>query len=47
MVDATCPTVKHAQEAARELVEAGYTVVVLGSETHPEVRSIVGRSGGK
>jgi small subunit ribosomal protein S1/4-hydroxy-3-methylbut-2-en-1-yl diphosphate reductase len=47
VVDATCPTVKHAQEAARELVEAGYTVVVLGSETHPEVRSIVGRCGGE
>jgi small subunit ribosomal protein S1/4-hydroxy-3-methylbut-2-en-1-yl diphosphate reductase len=47
VVDATCPTVKHAQEAARELVEAGCTVVVLGSETHPEVRSIVGRCGGE
>jgi (E)-4-hydroxy-3-methyl-but-2-enyl pyrophosphate reductase len=47
VVDATCPTVKHAQEAARELVETGYTVVVLGSETHPEVRSIVGRCGGE
>jgi 4-hydroxy-3-methylbut-2-enyl diphosphate reductase len=46
LVDATCPTVKHAQEAARQLVEAGYTVVILGSATHPEVRSIMGRANG-
>ncbi len=46
LVDATCPTVKRAQEAARELVEEGYEVLVLGSATHPEVRSIVGRAGG-
>ena len=46
VVDATCPTVKHAQEAARELMEAGYTVVVLGSANHPEVISIIGKVGG-
>jgi (E)-4-hydroxy-3-methyl-but-2-enyl pyrophosphate reductase len=46
VVDATCPTVKHAQEAARELMEAGYTVVVLGSPNHPEVISIIGKVGG-
>jgi (E)-4-hydroxy-3-methyl-but-2-enyl pyrophosphate reductase len=47
LVDATCPTVKHAQEAARELLESGHTVLVLGSARHPEVRSIVGRAGGE
>ncbi len=47
LVDATCPTVKHAQEAARELLESGHTVLVLGSASHPEVRSIVGRADGK
>jgi small subunit ribosomal protein S1 len=46
VVDATCPTVKRAQEAARELMEAGYTVVVLGSGDHPEVISIVGKVNG-
>ncbi|HEY5530562.1 MAG TPA: 4-hydroxy-3-methylbut-2-enyl diphosphate reductase, partial [Candidatus Anoxymicrobiaceae bacterium] len=46
IIDATCPTVKHAQEAARELADDGYTVVVLGKEAHPEVRSIIGRAGG-
>jgi len=46
MVDATCPTVQHAQEAARELLESGCTVLVVGTASHPEVRSIVGRAGG-
>lgn len=45
LLDATCPTVKRAQEAARELAESGCEVIVLGSESHPEVRSIVGRAG--
>jgi 4-hydroxy-3-methylbut-2-enyl diphosphate reductase len=45
LVDATCNTVKRAQRAAQELAEAGYRVVVLGSPRHPEVRSIIGRSG--
>lgn len=46
LVDATCPTVKRAQEAACRLVDEGCTVLVLGSATHPEVRSIVGRAAG-
>lgn len=45
LVDATCPTVKRAQEAARDLAESGCDVVVVGSPSHPEVRSIVGRAG--
>lgn len=45
LVDATCPTVKRAQQAARELVEQGHAVLVVGSPEHPEVRSIVGRAG--
>ena len=45
LVDATCPTVKRAQEAARDLAETGCDVVVIGSPSHPEVRSIVGRAG--
>jgi small subunit ribosomal protein S1/4-hydroxy-3-methylbut-2-en-1-yl diphosphate reductase len=46
LVDATCPTVKRAQKAAAHLVQEGYTVLVLGSASHPEVRSIVGRAPG-
>jgi 4-hydroxy-3-methylbut-2-enyl diphosphate reductase len=47
LVDATCPTVKHAQKAARKLLESGHTVLVLGTASHPEVRSIVGRTDGE
>jgi len=46
IIDATCPTVKHAQEAARELADDGFTVVVLGKQAHPEVHSIIGRANG-
>ncbi|MHB8896014.1 MAG: 4-hydroxy-3-methylbut-2-enyl diphosphate reductase [Candidatus Geothermincolia bacterium] len=46
LVDATCPTVKRAQDAARGLLESGHSVLVVGSASHPEVRSIVGRAGG-
>lgn len=45
LTDATCPTVKRAQEAARQLADEGYDVVILGSAEHPEVRSIIGRAG--
>jgi len=45
LVDATCPTVKHAQEEAARLAARGYEVVVIGSASHPEVQSIVGRTG--
>ncbi|MDD5448445.1 MAG: 4-hydroxy-3-methylbut-2-enyl diphosphate reductase [Actinomycetota bacterium] len=46
LVDATCSTVKRAQKAAKELVESGYPVLLLGSAKHPEIRSIAGRAGG-
>jgi len=39
-VDATCPHVKRAQSAARELVNEGYNVVIIGEKNHPEVKSI-------
>ena len=41
IVDATCPHVKKAQQAAYHLLKAGYTVVVVGERQHPEVKSIV------
>lgn len=41
IVDATCPHVKKAQQAAYELLKAGYTVIVIGEKHHPEVKSIV------
>ena len=39
-VDATCPHVKRAQLSARELVNEGYNVVIIGEKNHPEVKSI-------
>jgi 4-hydroxy-3-methylbut-2-enyl diphosphate reductase len=46
LVDATCPTVKRVHEAARELMDAGYDIVILGRAEHPEVQAIVGRVDG-
>ncbi len=43
VIDATCPNVKRAQEAAKALEDRGYHVIVVGSAKHPEVISIVGR----
>lgn len=41
VVDATCPFVKKAQEYAAELSAAGYHLVLVGEEEHPEVQGIV------
>lgn len=41
IVDATCPHVKKAQQAAQQLFKDGYTVIVVGESHHPEVKSIV------
>ena len=45
LIDATCPTVKRAQDAAAGLARGGRQVIVVGSASHPEVMSIVGRAG--
>jgi len=45
IIDATCPHVKKAQQAAQQLLSDGYTVVVVGEKRHPEVKSIVEWSG--
>ncbi len=45
--DATCPLVRKAQRAAQDLLEQGYSVVVVGDAKHAEVQSIVGWTGGK
>ena len=42
IVDATCPFVSKAQEAARRLHRKGYLVVIVGEKDHPEVKSIRG-----
>lgn len=40
LVDATCTHVKRAQLSAKELADAGYSVVIIGEKNHPEVKSI-------
>ncbi|EAX46538.1 hydroxymethylbutenyl pyrophosphate reductase [Thermosinus carboxydivorans Nor1] len=45
VVDATCPHVRKAQQAARQLAEKGYYVAVVGEPNHPEVKSIVAWAG--
>ncbi|CUH96237.1 hypothetical protein P22_2326 [Propionispora sp. 2/2-37] len=45
LVDATCPHVRKAQQAAWQLIKEGYQVVVIGEQHHPEVKSIVAWSG--
>jgi len=47
VVDATCPHVSKAHDAARELREAGYTVVIVGEADHPEVEGILAHAGGE
>jgi 4-hydroxy-3-methylbut-2-enyl diphosphate reductase len=42
IVDATCVLVKRAQRVVKALDEEGYQVVIVGQESHPEVRAICG-----
>lgn len=46
VVDATCPHVKKAHDAARMLSEAGYQVIIVGEPGHPEVEGILGHAHG-
>lgn len=45
VVDATCPHVSKAQEAARLLSEEGYLVIIVGEADHPEVAGIKAYAG--
>jgi len=47
VVDATCPHVSKAHDAARELREAGYAVIIVGEADHPEVEGIMAHAGGE
>ena len=46
IVDATCPHVAAAQDRARELVDDGYTLIIVGERNHPEVVGILAHAGG-
>lgn len=47
VIDTTCPNVRKAQNAAKELSKAGFWVVVYGDPSHPEVKGIIGWAGNK
>lgn len=47
VVDATCPFVRRAQNQARELVQNGYSLVIVGEASHPEVEGILGTVNGQ
>ena len=47
LINATCPFVRSVQRLAAKLVEAGYTLVVLGERNHPEVIGVTAHAGGK
>ena len=42
IIDTTCPFVSKTQNIARQLVDDGYFVVILGKKNHPEVIGIAG-----
>ena len=47
VIDATCPHVSKAHEAAEELKRGGYIVVIVGEADHPEVEGIMAHAGGQ
>jgi len=47
VIDTTCPNVRKAQKAARELSEVDFFVVIFGDPNHPEVKGILGWAGGR
>lgn len=47
VVDATCPHVSKAHEAAEALKAEGYTILIVGEADHPEVEGIMAHAGGE
>ncbi len=45
VIDTTCPIVRKAQNAARELAEAGFAVIIFGQADHSEVKGLLGYTG--
>jgi len=41
LIDATCPFVKHAHNIVKDLKKQGYKIIIIGDETHPEVRALL------
>jgi (E)-4-hydroxy-3-methyl-but-2-enyl pyrophosphate reductase len=47
VIDTTCPIVRKAQNAAKELAEAGFDVIIFGDAEHSEVKGLLGWTGDK
>ncbi|MGA8848979.1 MAG: 4-hydroxy-3-methylbut-2-enyl diphosphate reductase [Dehalococcoidia bacterium] len=47
IIDTTCPIVHKAQNAAKELAEAGFDVFIFGDANHSEVKGLLGWTGDK
>jgi len=47
IIDTTCPIVRKAQNAATELAEAGFDVIIFGDAEHSEVKGLLGWAGDK
>jgi len=47
IIDTTCPIVRKAQNAARELADAGFDVIIFGDAEHSEVKGLLGWAGDK
>lgn len=47
IIDTTCPIVRKAQNAAKELAEAGFDIFIFGDEKHSEVKGLLGWAGDK
>jgi 4-hydroxy-3-methylbut-2-enyl diphosphate reductase len=47
VVNTTCPSVRRAQVAARQLADEGFFVIIYGNAEHPEVKGILGWAKGK
>lgn len=45
-IDTTCPFVKRAQVTAERFAKDGFFTIVYGDAAHPEVKGILGRTGG-
>ena len=46
IIDVTCPIVRKAQNAAKELTETGFNVIIFGEAAHSEVKGLLGWTGG-
>ena len=44
--DATCPFVKKIHDTVTEYSEKGYHIIIIGTESHPEVQGILGWADG-